>query len=142
MRTLSHVFFVDPSPVRRVPIPTGIQRKLNFVSVRTIKGSSSSRFRCRVRLGLLSKSLGLLSKGGLPDMSSRVKRDLEEVLEKKVRSADKKCVPVRARSLHGGEADRGPARRQLRARVRQGWRGGEDQDVRTGLIHSIVVRKR
>ena len=35
-------FFVDPSPVRRVPIPTGIQRKLNFVSVRTIKGSSSS----------------------------------------------------------------------------------------------------
>jgi hypothetical protein len=42
VRTLSHVFFVDPSPVRRVPIPTGIQRKLNFVSVRTIKGSSSS----------------------------------------------------------------------------------------------------
>ena len=38
MRTLSHVFFLDPSPVRRVPIPTGIQRKLNFVSVRTIKG--------------------------------------------------------------------------------------------------------
>ena len=36
-------FLVDPSPVRRVPIPTGIQRKLNFVSVRTIKGSSSSR---------------------------------------------------------------------------------------------------
>ena len=35
-------FFVDPSPVRRVPIPTGIHRKLNFVSVRTIKGSSSS----------------------------------------------------------------------------------------------------
>ena len=42
MRTLSHVFFLDPSPVRRVPIQTGIQRKLNFVSVRTIKGSSSS----------------------------------------------------------------------------------------------------
>ena len=41
MRTLSHVFFLDPSPVRRVPIQTGIQRKLNFVSVRTIKGSSS-----------------------------------------------------------------------------------------------------
>jgi hypothetical protein len=38
VRTLSHVFFLDPSPVRRVPIPTGIQRKLNFVSVRTIKG--------------------------------------------------------------------------------------------------------
>ena len=36
-------FFVDPSPVRRVPIPTGIQRKLNFVSVRTIKGSSSAQ---------------------------------------------------------------------------------------------------
>jgi hypothetical protein len=35
-------FFVDPSPVRRVLIPTGIQRKLKFVSVRTIKGSSSS----------------------------------------------------------------------------------------------------
>ena len=34
-------FFLDPSPVRRVPIQTGIQRKLNFVSVRTIKGSSS-----------------------------------------------------------------------------------------------------
>jgi hypothetical protein len=34
-------FFVDPSQVRRVPIPTGIQRNLNFVSVRTIKGSSS-----------------------------------------------------------------------------------------------------
>jgi hypothetical protein len=42
VRTLSHVFFVDPNPVRRVPIPTGIQRKLNFVSARTIKGSSSS----------------------------------------------------------------------------------------------------
>ena len=41
MRTLSHVFFLDPSPVRRVPIQTGIQRKLNFVSVRTIKGRSS-----------------------------------------------------------------------------------------------------
>ena len=41
MRTLSHVFFLDPSPVRRVQIQTGIQRKLNFVSVRTIKGSSS-----------------------------------------------------------------------------------------------------
>jgi hypothetical protein len=41
VRTLSHVFFLDPSPVRRVPIQTGIQRKLNFVSVRTIKGSSS-----------------------------------------------------------------------------------------------------
>jgi hypothetical protein len=39
VRTLSHVFFLDPSPVRRVPIQTGIQRKLNFVSVRTIKGS-------------------------------------------------------------------------------------------------------
>ena len=36
-----------------------------------------------------------------------VKRDLEEVLEKKVRSADKKCAPVCARSVHGGEADRG-----------------------------------
>jgi len=36
------VFFFNPSPVRRVPIPTGIQRKLNFVSVRTIKGWSSS----------------------------------------------------------------------------------------------------
>ena len=35
-------FFLDPSPVRRVPIQTGIQRKLNFVSVRTIKGSSST----------------------------------------------------------------------------------------------------
>ena len=35
-------FFLDPSPVRRVPIQTGIQRKLNFVSVRTIKGRSSS----------------------------------------------------------------------------------------------------
>ena len=34
-------FFLDPSPVRRVPIQTGIQRKLNFVSVRTIKGPSS-----------------------------------------------------------------------------------------------------
>ena len=34
-------FFLGPSPVRRVPIQTGIQRKLNFVSVRTIKGSSS-----------------------------------------------------------------------------------------------------
>jgi hypothetical protein len=44
VRTLSHVFFLDPSPVRRVPIQTGIQRKLNFVSVRTIKGSSSSGF--------------------------------------------------------------------------------------------------
>ena len=42
VRTLSHVFFLDPSPVRRVPIQTGIQRKLNFVSVRTIKGSSSA----------------------------------------------------------------------------------------------------
>ncbi len=43
MRTLSHVFFsLDPSPVRRVPIQTGIQRKLNFVSVRTIKGRSSA----------------------------------------------------------------------------------------------------
>ena len=41
VRTLSHVFFLDPSPVRRVPIQTGIQRKLNFVSVRTIKGGSS-----------------------------------------------------------------------------------------------------
>jgi hypothetical protein len=41
VRTLSHVFFLDPSPVRRVPIQTGIQRKLNFVSVRTIKGRSS-----------------------------------------------------------------------------------------------------
>ena len=41
MRTLSHVFFLDPSPVRRVPIQTGIQRKLNFVSARTIKGRSS-----------------------------------------------------------------------------------------------------
>jgi hypothetical protein len=38
VKTLSHVFFLDPSPVRRVPIQTGIQRKLNFVSVRTIKG--------------------------------------------------------------------------------------------------------
>jgi hypothetical protein len=35
-------FFFNP-PVRRVPIPTGIQRKLNFVSVRTIKGRSSSK---------------------------------------------------------------------------------------------------
>jgi hypothetical protein len=42
VRTLSHVFFLDPSPVRRVPIQTGIQRELNFVSVRTIKGRSSS----------------------------------------------------------------------------------------------------
>ncbi len=42
MRTLSHVFFLDPSPVR-VPIQTGIQRKLNFVSVRTIKGRSSGQ---------------------------------------------------------------------------------------------------
>ena len=41
VRTLSHVFFLDPSQVRRVPIQTGIQRKLNFVSVRTIKGRSS-----------------------------------------------------------------------------------------------------
>jgi hypothetical protein len=32
---------VFPSQARRVPIQTGIQRKLNFVSVRTIKGSSS-----------------------------------------------------------------------------------------------------
>ena len=48
MRTLSHVFFLDPSPVRRVPIQTGIQRKLNFVSVRTIKGSSSQ---CRRQAG-------------------------------------------------------------------------------------------
>jgi hypothetical protein len=30
----------------------------------------------------------------------------------------------------------------LRSRVRQGWRGGKDQDVRTGLIHIIVVRKK
>ena len=37
VRTLSHVFFVDPNPVRRVLIQTGIHRKLNFVSVRTIK---------------------------------------------------------------------------------------------------------
>ena len=36
-------FFLDPSPVRRVPIQTGIQRKLNFVSVRTIKGRSSEK---------------------------------------------------------------------------------------------------
>jgi hypothetical protein len=35
-------FFLDPSPVRRVPIQTGIQRKLNFVSVRTIKGRSTN----------------------------------------------------------------------------------------------------
>ena len=45
MRTLSYVFlplsFLDPSPVRRVPIQTGIQRELNFVSARTIKGRSS-----------------------------------------------------------------------------------------------------
>jgi hypothetical protein len=26
--------------------------------------------------------------------------------------------------------------------VRQGWRRGKDQDVRTGLIHIIVVRKK
>jgi hypothetical protein len=26
--------------------------------------------------------------------------------------------------------------------VRQGWRGGEDQDVRTCLIHIIVVKKK
>ena len=41
MKTLSHVFVLDPSPVRRVPIQTGIQRELNFVSARTIKGRSS-----------------------------------------------------------------------------------------------------
>ena len=34
-------FILDPSQVRRVPIQAGIQRKLNFVSVRTIKGRSS-----------------------------------------------------------------------------------------------------
>ena len=46
MRTLSHVFFFfNPGPARRVPIPTGIQRKLNFVSVRTIKEGSSSSAR-------------------------------------------------------------------------------------------------
>ena len=66
MRTLSHVFFLDPSPVGRVPIQTGIQRKLNFVSVRTIKGSSSGgemrgggrereRARTRARARHLSK---------------------------------------------------------------------------------------
>ena len=42
-------FFLDPSPVRRVPIQTGIQRKLNFVSVRTIKGSSSWTLECLFR---------------------------------------------------------------------------------------------
>jgi len=48
-------FFLDPSPVRRVPIQTGIQRKLNFVSVRTIKGSSSRG----LLLGLLIDSKNL-----------------------------------------------------------------------------------
>ena len=28
----------------------------------------------------------------------------------------------------------------LRSRVRQGWRGGKDQDVRTGLIHLVNPR--
>jgi hypothetical protein len=30
----------------------------------------------------------------------------------------------------------------LRSRVRQEWRGGKDQDVRTSLIHIIVVKKK
>ena len=56
-------FFVDPSPVRRVPIPTGIQRKLNFVSVRTIKGSSSSKRGGRLeRMG--PRDGGVVGEGG------------------------------------------------------------------------------
>ena len=51
-------FFVDPSPVRRVPIPTGIQRKLNFVSVRTIKGSSSYITSLKAAVSRLSRFSG------------------------------------------------------------------------------------
>ena len=36
-------FFFNPSPVRRVPIPTGIQRKLNFVSVAVLGTPGASR---------------------------------------------------------------------------------------------------
>ena len=76
MRTLSHVFFLDPSPVRRVPIQTGIQRKLNFVSVRTIKGSSSAD-RKKVRAGGKPKQAGFQSADGpreTRELKDRVRR--------------------------------------------------------------------
>jgi hypothetical protein len=98
VRTLSHVFFLDPSPVRRVPIQTGTAKakfcfcknNKRMIIILSRGGPESRTFPSKVTRGLhpapsLTKPMriqGHLSRGGpeLRAFPSRVTRGLHPAL--------------------------------------------------------------